>query len=221
VPRYLAAELAGDRSAELLDIGCGGGNLLAALREAGFARLRGVDVDQAAVAAARSRGLEVQLIESLPAFLGGHPAAFDVAVMSHVLEHLPKHEIIGTLRLVRSALRPGGRLFLMVPNAQSSTGPYWAYEDFTHSTLFTSGSVLYVLRQAGFGGIRFLDPAATADASWPGRLVRAALLPLYRARLAFWNRVTGSAWHAPSPPIFSYEIKATAVRPADPDPPAT
>jgi SAM-dependent methyltransferase len=213
VPRYLAPRLPAERTARILDIGCGPGALLLALREAGYTNAEGVDVDAPAVAAAVKRGLAVERIDSLDGFLSGRPASYDVAIMSHVLEHLPKPEIVPTLTRVRGALRPGGRLFLMVPNAQSSTGAYWAFEDFTHSTLFTSGSVLYVLRKAGFGEIEFLDPDATAASSGPVRLVRKLLLPLYRARESFWNRVTGSAWHAASPPIFGYEIKATAVNP--------
>lgn len=43
----------------------------------------------------------------------------------------------------------------MMPNAQSNTDCYWAYEDFTHYTLFIAGSLLYVLREAGFTNIEF------------------------------------------------------------------
>jgi len=46
----------------------------------------------------------------------------------------------------------------MVPNAQSPVGCYWAYEDFTHTTLFTAGSLYYVLKMAGFKEITFVDP---------------------------------------------------------------
>lgn len=45
----------------------------------------------------------------------------------------------------------------MVPNAQSNTNCYWAYEDFTHNYLFTAGSFLFVLREAGFTNIEFVD----------------------------------------------------------------
>ncbi|MGC9101323.1 MAG: hypothetical protein ACP5HC_08750 [Caldisericum sp.] len=41
----------------------------------------------------------------------------------------------------------------MVRNVQSNTGAYWAYEDFSHFTLFTSGSIYYVLKMAGFDEI--------------------------------------------------------------------
>ncbi len=47
-----------------------------------------------------------------------------------------------------------------MPNAQSHTGCYWAYEDFTHNTLFTAGSLLYVLKMAGFAHIEIIDKDA-------------------------------------------------------------
>jgi len=44
------------------------------------------------------------------------------------------------------------------------------------------------------------------------RLLKKALLSLYRANYKFWNRVTTSAVHAPSPMIFGYEVRALARR---------
>ena len=73
---------------------------------------------------------------------------------------MPKHEIIPLLIKVRSLLTQSGSLLVMVPNAQSNTGSYWAYEDFTHHTLFTAGSLYFVLRQAGFDSVEFVDPDA-------------------------------------------------------------
>lgn len=48
-----------DRTIRCLDLGCGAGHLLAALRDAGYRNVRGVDISQEAVAAARSKRLEV------------------------------------------------------------------------------------------------------------------------------------------------------------------
>ena len=43
----------------------------------------------------------------------------------------------------------------------------------------------------------------------PGRRwLKRRLLSVYKANYRFWNRVTSSATHPPSPDIFSYEIKA-------------
>jgi hypothetical protein len=126
-----------------------------------------------------------------------------------VLEHIEKPRIVPTLRRIRERLMaPGAGLAIMVPNAQSPTGAYWAFEDFTHHTLFTAGSLLFVLRAAGFQSIEFLDPLALEGSRL--RWLRRPLLALYRLNLQLWNKVTGSAFHRGSPQIFSFEIKVIA-----------
>lgn len=99
---------------------------------------------------------------------------------------------------------------IAVPNAQSNTGCYWAYEDWTHTTLFTSGSIYYVLRSAGFEKIEFLDIDCTLDCSILKSFVRKFFLMIYKLNKKFWNKITCSSYHLPSPEIFSFEIKVKA-----------
>ena len=107
-------------------------------------------------------------------------------------------------------MAPGASLLIMVPNAQSNTGCYWAYEDFTHTTLFTAGSLYFVLKAAGFDTVQFLDPDGLVG-SRPGfKQPRAFFLFIYKMNIRFWNLVTASSFHQPSPQIFSYELKALA-----------
>ena len=191
----------------VLDVGCGYCQFLRALQSRGLRLLRGIDVEANAVAYGRQLGLQVDEC-TVGDFLGAPGTdRYDLIMMSHVLEHLPKDQVIETLRGLRALLRPGGTLIVCVPNAQSNTGAYWAYEDFTHTTLFTAGSLVYVARMAGFADIRFIDVDATAGSSLPRRTLRRLLLAAYRANRHFWNKVTASAYHAPSPEIYSYEIK--------------
>jgi SAM-dependent methyltransferase len=74
----------------VLDVGCGDGALLSALRARGLAaRLAGVEITQQAVVLARARDgvgpVELYDGERLPFA----PHAFDLGVLSHVLEHVP------------------------------------------------------------------------------------------------------------------------------------
>ena len=82
----------------------------------------------------QKEGFDVDCVD----FANYQGGAVDVIIMSHVLEHFPKDNIIPTLKKAYNILNPNGKLIVSVPNAQSNTGSYWAYEDFTHSTLFTS-----------------------------------------------------------------------------------
>jgi 2-polyprenyl-3-methyl-5-hydroxy-6-metoxy-1,4-benzoquinol methylase len=194
----------------ILEIGCGYGQLLRALEERGYSKARGIDIDEKAVVYCNSAGSEVYKVQSIPDYAGDNRGKYDCILMSHILEHLKKDEIIPSLQAVRSMLTKNGWLLLMVPNAQSNTGCYWAYEDFTHNTLFTSGSVLYVLKMAGFTDIEFIDITCTEGLTWPKKVLRLAFLKIYMIQRRFWNMVTCSAYHAPSPLILSYEIKVRA-----------
>ena len=98
----------------------------------------------------------------------------------------------------------------MMPNAQSNTDCYWAYEDFTHYTLFIAGSLLYVLREAGFTNIEFLDVDGVGNSKGWKKVVKGILLKAYIRNKLFWDKVTGSAYHVPSPMIFTWEIKCLA-----------
>lgn len=208
LPAYLTAELPRDKNARILDIGCGFGQMLTRLREKGYGNIRGIDIGQESVSFCQSKGLDVEKIESIPGFAGEHSARYDLILMSHVLEHIPKSETLATLTAIRSLLAPGGSFIVMVPNAQSNTGVYWMYEDFTHHLLFTAGSLRYAMLSAGFAEVTFLDPQCLAGLSFFGKLWRRFWLRLYSVRYNFWNRVTASSFHRPSPRIFSFEIKA-------------
>jgi 2-polyprenyl-3-methyl-5-hydroxy-6-metoxy-1,4-benzoquinol methylase len=207
IPAYLEPSLPVDRSARIFDFGCGFGQFVSALGGRGYRAAVGYDIEPTAIAHCKSHGIAViDGNEIALASLG----EFDFIFSSHVLEHLPKADVVATLETLRSMLKAGGALFVCVPNAQSNTGSYWAYEDFTHHTLFTSGSLYYVLSKAGFAQIEFVDADCTAGMRPRRRWLKRRLLALYTANYRFWNRVTGSATHPPSPEIFSYEIKAIA-----------
>jgi 2-polyprenyl-3-methyl-5-hydroxy-6-metoxy-1,4-benzoquinol methylase len=210
-PAYLKMVLGSHPSARILDFGCGYGQLAKSLRASGFANIETLDVSQAAIAHCRSEGF-VCHDGNDASFFETHTSTYDFVILSHVMEHVPKLEAVSLLQKVVSLLKLSGAAIVAVPNAQSNTGCYWAYEDFTHYTLFTAGSLYYVLRAAGFSRVEFLDPDCLEGLGPAERIVKKALLGLYKANYAFWNRVTSSAIHRPSPMIFSYEVKALARR---------
>lgn len=208
LPPYLIKALPDDKTSGICDIGCGFGQTLAAIRDLGYVNVFGIEPSQSGHQHACARGLKVykgevaQVVKSLP-------QRTKFAYMCHVLEHIPKKEIIPTLKFIKeSILAPDGKLLVAVPNAQSYTGAYWRYEDWTHETLFTSGSLLYVMRAAGFDNVKIYDPDCMMNTRPWLRIFRRPLLSLYGVNYRFWMRVTASAIHRPSPPVFSFEVKA-------------
>jgi ubiquinone/menaquinone biosynthesis C-methylase UbiE len=97
----------------VLDLGCGAGRFVAALREAG-AEPVGVELADAALERARRNvpGADFRLVAdgSLPL---GH-GEIDLVWCSEVLEHVP--DTIALLTEVRRVLKPGGRLLVTVPD---------------------------------------------------------------------------------------------------------
>lgn len=115
-----------------LDLGCGRGEWLELLVEAGFSP-EGVDLDEGMLEACRGRGLTVHRGDAIM-FLGALPDASQAIVSGfHIAEHLP-FDVLQTL--VKEALRvlvPGGLLILETPNPENVVvGTAEFYLDPTH-----------------------------------------------------------------------------------------
>lgn len=150
----------------LLDAGCGSGEQLAMMRSAGW-RVQGLDIDPAAVRAARARGFEVFEGDLRAAPFSDH--AFDAITMVHVLEHLqrPQEHIAAARRL----LAPGGRLVIVTPNAASlgarRFGRAWrGLEPPRHIQVFTLSGLRRLLEQSGFAVERLRTSARAAASLW-------------------------------------------------------
>jgi Cyclopropane fatty acid synthase and related methyltransferases len=105
----------------LLDLGCGRGLLLSALRGAGSGlRLIGIEAAKTAEVAARALAGEAEIVRGdlreapLP--------ACDAAALLDVLHYLERGEQERLLRAVAAALRPGGVLLLREADAGAGRG---------------------------------------------------------------------------------------------------
>lgn len=209
LPLWIENEIT-QKSMKILDYGCGFGQIMEALRTKEYFGVYGVEIEKNAIAHCIKNNLNVKELD-LENLKNPFDFKFDVIIFSHVIEHFEKNEIINILSFIKKEfLFDGGKFLVAVPNAQSNTNAYWAYEDWTHTTLFTSGSLYYVLRAAGFESVEFLDVECTLESKGLIKIVKKLLLWLYKFNLNFWNRVTCSSFHNPSVQIFSYEIKAKA-----------
>ena len=151
---YLREDLPEDRSSPALDVGCGFGFALRALRAAGFRNVRGVEVSAHQAGIARRGGFDVSLVANTIGYLKENRCRFGIVLLLDVLEHIPVGEQIEMVHTIREALLPGGRLILTVPNANSPLAARWRYIDFTHHCSFTEHSLHFVLRSAGFENVQ-------------------------------------------------------------------
>ncbi len=188
---YLRGWLPANRDAAILDIACGSGGLLFFFHEQGFHNLSGVDVSPEQVRIARD--IAPNVVEGdLFEFLQSHPDSFDLITALDVVEHQKKDDVLRLLDLCHAALRPGGRLVLQTPNAESPFGFSVRSADFTHEVCFTSYSLGWLLKLCGFGEV-----AARETGPPPFRwlsLGRYLLWRVIRGFIKLWNIVeTGAA----------------------------
>lgn len=140
----------GSRTRRLLEIGCGDGNFLAAMRRAGW-DVHGQEFSAATAAIVERR-------HRIPMFTGPLdviPAdeTFPVVGAYHVFEHI--YHPAAWLRRVRDLIERGGLLHLQVPNGASLTRRLsrgmWAGLVFPqHVYLYTPGTLTAVLNRFGF-----------------------------------------------------------------------
>jgi SAM-dependent methyltransferase len=154
--------------ARILDYGCGFGLLTNYLSKA-FPATLGVDASAQQIEVARRRGLAVEHvpIDAYAAWTQAHHDQFDVIFLFDVLEHLPPPEQMQFLRRLVSTLKPGGTMFLKVPNASSPLASRWRYIDWTHWASFTEPSLDFVCLHAGLGDIRYLNDDSSTRPRWP------------------------------------------------------
>lgn len=171
-----------DRGAAILEIGPGGCEFAELLqRDHHYADITVVDREPEVIEVARGLGLHTVATETdLAPSLLALDRRYDALVMFHVLEHLPKTDTIPVLTAMRQAAAPDGVVLIEVPNmGDPFNGVYARYADFTHEVGFTEESLRFVLEQAGFTRIEFLDPlGATGRVSRPLQRLARALLHL-------------------------------------------
>ena len=165
--RVLGPHVPADKSASVLDVGCGGGYALVALREMGFSQLAGVESDAGQVASCVKRGLGVDLAADTIAFLKERSEKFELVLCLDVIEHIPHDAQLPFTAALAAALAPGGRLICTVPNASSSLAAHWRHNDWTHHASFTGCSLDFLLHHAGFTDIRMSEVEfLTRPANW-------------------------------------------------------
>ncbi|MFO0725590.1 MAG: class I SAM-dependent methyltransferase [Myxococcota bacterium] len=143
--------LPASRTARIIDVGCGAGVLLRFVKSKGYTNVVGWELSKDQVEACHRAGLtEVRKVDDTRLELLAAPKQFDMVLMTDVLEHVQKPEILPLLEAIRGSLAPGGIAVFRVPNLASFTGAYSRYHDFTHEVGFVEKSLAQVLKIAGF-----------------------------------------------------------------------
>ena len=194
----------------LLDLGAAGGHMGRAVRSR-CAYLAGVEPDASLPASCREGYDDWRAADALSA--GDWEAPFDAVVCADVLEHLPKPELL--LARIRAWLKPGGTLFVSLPNVANVTVraglllgrfPYAdrGILDRTHLRFYTRSTAKILIEKGGF---RVRSVAATA---MPYELALPALgRPPFAGPVRGFAAATARLW----PTLFGYQFVIEAERP--------
>jgi len=145
----------------VLDLGCGRGEMLEVLRQAGISA-RGVDASEESVALCRSNGLDAERADLFSYLSALADASLGGAVSCQVVEHLPPERLPELARLLHAKLRAGGLVAIETPNPEClAIFASHFYLDPTHRHPIPPALMAFYLEEAGFGRIQVerLSPA--------------------------------------------------------------
>ncbi len=177
--RYLAARFSGvesqiraqaepfvalfPRGGRVLDLGSGRGFVLALLKEKGLDAY-GVDIDGAAVAESRGRGLDAREDDAEAHLRTLADQSLDGIYSAHVAEHVLPGKLVEILRQARRVLKPGAPLVMATPNAATLTvSAHTFYLDPSHRRPIPPELFQFYLEVEGFTAVEVRSYARSEE----------------------------------------------------------
>ena len=143
--------------APVVDLGCGRGEWLEILSEAGI-EASGVDTNLIQIEQCRSRGLKVSEEDFLSYLQRMDDASVGAVTGFHIVEHVPLKTLITLLNETLRVLRPGGVAIFETPNPENVlVGSNYFYMDPTHRHPLPSELLEFLLESRGFAAIEMLN----------------------------------------------------------------
>jgi 2-polyprenyl-3-methyl-5-hydroxy-6-metoxy-1,4-benzoquinol methylase/FtsZ-binding cell division protein ZapB len=145
----------------VLDLGCGRGEFLELLRDAGV-EARGIDLGAESVTRCRTKGLDAEVAD-LFTYLAAQPqGSLSGIFCAQVVEHLPPERLPELIRLAARSLESGGIIAIETPNPEClAIFATHFYLDPTHTRPVPYALLMFYLEEFGVGNIEVkrLSPA--------------------------------------------------------------
>jgi len=151
---------------EVLDIGCGRGEFLDLMREAGVPA-RGIDLSAESVELCRRKGLQAEVADLFTYLDGLADASLDGIFSAQVVEHLPPNRLPEMIRLAAQKLGRGGLIAIETPNPEClAIFATHFYLDPTHVRPIPYALLSFYMEENGIGHIE-MHPRSPAIESMP------------------------------------------------------
>ncbi len=134
---------------DIMDIGCGRGEFLQLLKDAGKSA-RGVDADAEMAEWCREQGLDVRHGEGIAALAATAAGSLGGVFAAQVVEHLPPGPLVAFLVAAQNALRPGGVIVLETINPASLSALRNYFADLTHAQPLVPQTLAFLVETSGF-----------------------------------------------------------------------
>jgi SAM-dependent methyltransferase len=135
---------------DVLDVGCGRGEFLSLLREAGISA-RGIDMNEEMVQACRSRGLSAERADAVNYLAELRGESLGGLFAAQVVEHLEPKRLTALVREAGRVLRPGARLVLETINPTCWVAFFESYlRDLTHVQPLHPDTLKFLVVAGGF-----------------------------------------------------------------------
>ncbi len=137
-------------ASDVLDVGCGRGEFLELLQEAGIPA-RGLDINHEMVEVCRAHGLEVHEGDALTYLSTLPDESLGGLIAAQVVEHLEPTYLMRMLEIAFLKLRPGSRIILETINPSCWFAFFESYiRDLTHKKAIHPETLKYLLTANGF-----------------------------------------------------------------------
>ena len=147
----------GSKNFPIIDIGCGRGEWLELLKDAGLHTI-GLDLNGTMIKICKDRGLNVIQDEALSYLTGLSDASMGAVTGFHLIEHYGFEFLIKLLEEILRVLKPGGLVIFETPNPSNVlVGSCNFYLDPTHNKPLPSSLIKLVLESRGFNKVKIIN----------------------------------------------------------------
>lgn len=192
--REIIPHLPKNKDAAILDLGCGTGSMLGALKSEGYTNILGIDVSEDQIRVAAEMGVTETIQGDIHDHLLEQREAYDVIIGIDIIEHFSKDELVHLLDLVKNALKPGGKVVFRTPNMDSPLASVYAHADFTHECLLNKSSAIQVMQAIGFKNVNVTAGLVFIENPLK-EIVRKLVWACWKFRLKLMLFGSGRTWH--------------------------